>query len=325
MMEVKMNSSVSNTKKARATILVFSCDSYEDAWEPMFTLMDKYWENCKYDIVINTESKDYKIKHRNLNIRTLGLYKPGKKVPYGKRSIDHLKAIETDYIITLMDDFFLRAPVDQEALEQIMDWMDGDKKIASFSLVHHDDPHSCRYKRGEQGYKNFSLRPRYTNRNYDMQVAIWRREALIKSWRKFETPWEWEAPSNIRSFDDGYKYYDLDEGAPFPVDYIDYAKKEWSGIRKGKWVKETVFDLFESNGIVVDYEKRGFFDPEKDVKKAKPSIRQFLRDIRCYGNKRRIRATLFRFRRLFAVKIFRKKDYPDNYCNYLRHKYYDKY
>ena len=309
--------------KKRATIVVFSCDGYEDVWNPFFTLMDKYWKNCKYDVVLNTESKEYHETFENLNIRTLNLYKSGQKVPYGKRVIEHLKAIDTEYVITLMDDFFIRSEVDQEVLEQVMDWMDADKKIASFCLIHHDDPHSCRYYRNEKGYKNFSLRPRYCKLNYDMQANVWRRDVLIKSWRKYESPWEWEGPANVRSFDDGYKYYDLDDTAPFPIDYIDYKKGEWSGIRKGKWVKETVYDLFEKNDIKIDYSKRGFFDEKLDIRKPKTTIKSFLREVRSYGNKRRIRATWFRFKRLFVTKILRK-DYPINYWEYLRHKYYDK-
>ena len=307
----------------RATVLVFSCDSYEDVWGPFFTLLDKYWKDCPYDIVLNTESKTCNLELENLNVQTFSLYKPGERVPYGKRCLDHLKNINTDYIITLMDDFFVRSPVDTAVLEQVMDWMDGDPKIASFCLVHHDDIHSCRYSREEVGYKNFSLRPRYCKQNYDMQANIWRRDALISSWREFESPWEWEGPANIRSFDDGYKYYDLDDDAPFPIDYIDYKKGEWSGIRKGKWVAKTVCDLFEKNGIVVDYSRRGFFDPEKDIKPPKTTIKSFLREVRCYGNKRRVRATLYRFRRLIMVGILHIEQ-PINYCEYLRHKYYDK-
>ena len=308
---------------SRATILVYSCDSYEDAWGPLFTLMDKYWPDCQYEILLNTETKKHEVAYKNLKVKTLSLYKPGEKVPYGKRAIDHIKAIETDYVITLMDDFFIRSEVDTATLEQIMDWMDKDPKIASFCLVHHDDPHSCRYRRWEEGYKNFSLRPRYCNHNYDMQACVWRKDALLKSWRPFESPWEWESASNIRSFDDGYKYYDLDETAKFPIDYIDYKKHEWSGIRKGKWVKETVYNLFEENGIEVDYSKRGFFDPEKDVNNMKTTVKSFLREVRCYGRKRVVPATLFRFKRLFFVNLL-KKDMPESYCEYLRHKYYDK-
>ena len=310
--------------KKRATVLVFSCDSYEDAWYPFFQLLDKYWEDCPYDILLNTESKECKVPLKNLSVKTLGLYKDSdRKVPYGKRCLDHLNAIETDYVITMMDDFFVRSKVNTAELEQILNWMDADPQIASFCLIHHDDRHSCRYSREEEGYRNYSLRPRYCKHNYDMQACIWRRDAYIKSWRPYESPWEWEGPSNVRSFDDGYKYYDLDDDAAFPIDYIDYKKHEWSGIRKGKWVKETVYDLFEKNDIKVDYSIRGFFDEEKDVSSTPRSIKSAFREIRCYGKRRWFPATVYWIRRLIADRIFHIK-MPENYCEYLRHKYYDK-
>lgn len=309
--------------KKRATVLVATCDSYEDAWYPFLNLLSKYWGDCPYDIVLNTESKKCTLKYENLNVITFNLYEPGSKVTYGKRYIDHLNKIDTEYVITLMDDFFIRSKVDTEVLEQIMDWMDEDVKIASFCLIHHDDEHSCRYLRDEKGYKNFSLRPKYCKHNYDMQANVWRRDALIKSWREYESPWEWEGPGNIRSFDDGYKYYDLDDDADFPIDYIDYKKGEWSGLRKGKWVAEVVCDLFEKNDIVVDYSIRGFFNPENDCNPKKATVKAFLREVRSYGARRRIPATWFKFKRLFATKIC-KKDMPINYCEHLRHKYYDK-
>ncbi len=310
--------------KKRATVLVFSCDSYEDAWYPFFALLDKYWADCPYDILLNTETKECKVPLKNITVKTLGLYKDcNKKVPYGKRCIDHLNAIDTDYVITLMDDFFVRSKVDTAALEQVMDWMDADKRIASFCLLHHDDRHSCKYSREEEGYKNYSLRPRYCNHNYDMQSCVWRRDAFIKSWRPYESPWEWEGPSNIRSFDDGYLYYDLDDDADFPIDYIDYKKHEWSGIRKGKWVKKTVSELFKNNDIEVDYSVRGFFDEEKDATPVKHTLKNELRELRSYGYKRFVPATWFKVKRLLATRVL-KKDYPVSYCEYLRHKYYDK-
>lgn len=74
------------------TVLVCSCDSYEDAWEPFFKLFHEYWTNCPLEILLNTESKKY--CYKVLNIRCLQKFK-GKKVPYGERMIAHLKEIHT--------------------------------------------------------------------------------------------------------------------------------------------------------------------------------------------------------------------------------------
>lgn len=309
---------------SRATVLVFSCDTYEDAWYPFFTLMDKYWDDCPYRILLNTESKKCSVPLRSISVDTLQLYKSGERIPYGKRCLDHLKCIDSDYVITLMDDFFIRSQVDTATLERVMDWMDKNKRIASFCLIHHDDRHSCRYLREEQGYEHFSLRPKYCNHNYDMQACIWRKSIYEKTWRPFMNPWEWEGPANYRSFDDGYTYYDLDDDASFPIDYIDYKKHEWSGIRKGKWVKETVYDLFNKHNITIDYSIRGFYDAYSDASSKRQSLHSAIREIRCYGWRRAVPATLFKMSRFFQSHVLNRENLPDSYCDYLRHRYYDK-
>lgn len=315
------------TLSTRATILVNSCDSYEDVWDSFFFLMNKYWDDCPFEIIINTESKKYDgEKWPNLSIRTLNLYKQGYKVPYGKRVRDHCRHITTEYIITLMDDFFIRSKVLTDTIFRIVDWMDRDKKIGCVCLVHHNDKHNVKYKYQEEKLDGYSLRPRYCNFAHDMQACIWRRNDYIKSWKDFESPWQWESISNIRSFDDGIEYYDKDCYTPFAIDYIDYKKNEWSGIRKGKWVKETVYELFMNNGIDVDFEKRGFYHDENDICKRDnytKRIKDIVSNIRCCGPKRAVPYMMFSFRRIFRQRVL-KKNYYENYCEYLRHKYYDK-
>ena len=34
-------------------------DSYEDRWYPFFKLLTTYWPQCNYDILLNTETKDF--------------------------------------------------------------------------------------------------------------------------------------------------------------------------------------------------------------------------------------------------------------------------
>ena len=40
------------------TIIVNTCDDYEDVWELFFCAFQEYWPGCKYQIVLNTESKN---------------------------------------------------------------------------------------------------------------------------------------------------------------------------------------------------------------------------------------------------------------------------
>ena len=54
------------------TIIVCSCDAYEDLWYPYFEIFKNQWPDCKYPIILNTESKTY--SHDGLNIKCLNLY-----------------------------------------------------------------------------------------------------------------------------------------------------------------------------------------------------------------------------------------------------------
>ena len=313
----------------RATVLVFSCDKYEDVWDPFFTLLNKYWPDCPYSIILNTESKLFdESKYEHLNVSTFQMYKPNQKIPYGKRVRDHIKRIQTEYIITIMDDFFVRSPVLTSELERVMDWMDKEVKVGCCCLHHHNDYYYKRYKWEQHSrLEGYSQRVKFSEYNYDMQSCVWRKEALYNAWKDFENPWEWECYSNVRSFDDSWQYYDKDMDTPSPINYIDFysGKKEWSGICKGKWVESTVCDLFRENGIEVDYSKRGFYIPHKenDNEKMQLSINQMIRALCCYGSKRRLSAFFFHIKRIIMVKIC-KRTYPSSYCMYLRRKYYDK-
>lgn len=44
---------------ADLTMMVSSTDSYEDCWNPYFLLMQKFWPDCPYPVVLNTEEKSY--------------------------------------------------------------------------------------------------------------------------------------------------------------------------------------------------------------------------------------------------------------------------
>ena len=54
-----MGGNINMEFKNDVTILVNSCDKYEDAWEPFFRLFHMQWPDCPYKIILNTESKTF--------------------------------------------------------------------------------------------------------------------------------------------------------------------------------------------------------------------------------------------------------------------------
>lgn len=232
----------------KVTILVNSCDDYEEIWNPFFMLYKKYWPTCNYPIVLNTESKKY--HYGDLNIRTMSLYKPGQKVPWGKRLIETLKNVESEYILFLLDDFFFTDYVDVKRLEECIKWMDENPNIATFGFTRTRQPN---IKDGK--FPGFEKRPQEGEYRLNTQAAIWRREKLISYIRPHESAWDWEILGSKRSSRYQEDFYSAIEGdlLIFPYNSVDY------GLRRGKWLKGTV-SVFDREGIKVDYSKRGFWD-----------------------------------------------------------------
>ena len=45
--------------KENITIIVNTCDRFEDCWNPFFILLEKFWTNCQHPIILTTFDKKY--------------------------------------------------------------------------------------------------------------------------------------------------------------------------------------------------------------------------------------------------------------------------
>ena len=106
------------------TIIVNSCDKYDDLWYPFFELFRMQWQECEYPIILNTESKTY--SHPNPvagGIISLQLFKDNKQVDWSTRLIKTLDFVKTDYVLMFLDDEFIQERVNisgfQKSLKRI--------------------------------------------------------------------------------------------------------------------------------------------------------------------------------------------------------------
>ena len=246
-----------NKKSDKCTVLVCSCDDYEDLWLPFFSLFNIYWHDCPYEVVLNTESKNY--YHDGLDIVCYNLYKEGDCISYGERMIDHLKRIKTRYVFVTVDDYFIQRDVNNEEIERVIDWMERDSSIACFQFA----PTRDRFNTIDERFPDYELRPRYGEYKYALQAGIWRTDAFLKTWRKGISPWDWEIWGNYRSMNDGLKYYSIRENVEPPIYYgFDYDKGGAMIVRRGKWIHGDYERILENHSISVDYEKRGWYSNE---------------------------------------------------------------
>ena len=269
----------------KLTILICTCDSYKDLWEPFFVLFNKFGGALKeLPIVINTESEKYNFN--NLNIMCPNCYKHPEEIAWGKRLKSTLNHISTNYILLLLDDYFLTRAVTNEDYSKIVDcvrYMEEDPSIGGMNLLPLYGADSSKEFHG------FNMINPGTPYRLNAQACVWRKETLYNSLIDIETPWEWEVYGNIRNdvlIKD--KIYALKDGErePFCYAFYDYSKREEdgtyvtrSGVMRGKWCLPSVKKLFKENGIYVDYSIRGIY---KEGFKRKVKRNRILRNLVVY-------------------------------------------
>lgn len=268
--------SISHFLGENVTIVIHSCDAYDDLWEPFFTLLHRYWPDIPCRILLNTETKDYSFP--GLEIECVHPSSPN--VPYGQRLMEAVQKVKTKYVLPMLDDFFLRQPVHTEQIRDIINRMEADTDIVYFDC---DFVDSLRPELEADRYPGYRRLPKGNAYLLNMQAAIWRTERYLHYWRPDVTPWEWELNCNygipLWSTDKFYAVTKPGNG------FLDYGfNLDGMGVFRGKWVMEDVEPLFQKEGITVDFSKRGAYDKNraKKVVKGKTGLKEAIRDtIRC--------------------------------------------
>ena len=216
-------------------IVVFSCDSCEDTFEPFYKCMEKYYSNHP-EIIYVTETKKnpyYKTIFKNypLDLCT-------------KKVREALKEIDDNVILLTTDDNFIREPVDEERINYVASVIGGNIAMFNFEKSFDSQDQECCYK----GFKKKNLKGIAVN---SIMCGIWQKEKLIQALNITCRPWEIER-LNIAV---GEYYINSED---FIIN-IGYEFQKPFAITKGKWAKE-IIPFFEKEGIEMDYSKRGFYD-----------------------------------------------------------------
>lgn len=217
-------------------ILVLSCDKNSDLFEPFHHCMEKYWPNHP-EIIYTTETISnpfYKTISYNypLNLWT-------------KRIRETLNNIDDNHIILMVDDIFIRKPVDVARLQYIDKCFNSNTAMFNFEKS---------WDKSDESTNIVGFKKRRHNSKYEVSLmcGLWDKEKLINIIASDSDPWAVEYAQN----NCGYDYY-INSG-----DYIiDWGYITWKhvGLKKGKWCKE-IIPFFKKEGINIDYTIRGFYD-----------------------------------------------------------------
>lgn len=236
------------------TILVNSCDKYEDAWEPFFRLLKIHWPECEnYRIILNTETKVYNCGF--LNVETIC---GGIKATWSERLKVVLEKIDTEFILFSLDDFFLMSKVSTKSFDEAVNFISGDASVGYVGLKY-NKTHKFKDPNMVEPQEHFFDRTLTDTVNrINCNTALWRKDFLLKLLRMHESPWEFEKYGSYRSKRYNQKIMIINNmhGIMPPVFDYDVEIKYGHGLTLGQWLPKNK-ELFDEYGIEVDFDNLG--------------------------------------------------------------------
>jgi len=254
--------------KEDLTIVFCTYDKYSYLWNGFFKLLIKYWPSCDLNIVLNTEKK-------HLNYGELKISDPTNcdpSNPWSKRFKIALNKVETDYVLIMLDDFWLRSSVRVDVLNKCVALMKEDYNIKSFLFAWVPGLNKKSYK-----YAIFEQVRKFTPFRVNMQIGVWRKDYIMNLLTDSETPWQFEVNASVRSIFKAGKVLSFKKNE-LPVFDYDFGALVVSGGYK----KEIMEYFIKSENVVVDLERIPVYVPKP--KESNASIKRGARIIGYYVN-----------------------------------------
>ena len=237
---------LSDKNKHDLTIVVNTCDAYQDVLGIFFHAFKEFWPNCPYPIVINTESSNAflnTVKVHN-HIRTTVAD------DWGDRLRSTLNSIETEFVLMLYDDFIVDTQVNSNGIQQALQLLISQVN----NVVAYLTNTSLSFAISDSDQLFLPLKDRIDYR-VNSAPGIWRRNVLLNYTAAGDNPWAWEVFGTYRSWGDGNLFYSIN---PRYEDIYSYNYSKGGAIYRGKWVREVVDQVIQRYSLNIDWSKRGF-------------------------------------------------------------------
>lgn len=237
--------------KKNVTILVNSCDKYEDAWTPFFKLLKIQWPECPYDIVLSTETKTFNCDC--FDVRTIN---SSPELSWSSRLKNVLNQIETEYVLFFLEDFFLLEKVQTECFYAALELLENnaDLSLVQFPSIEPDYVPCEKANNNSDIFEKVKLLKQYRAK---VMVSLWRRSDFEYLIFENENPWICERETSIRSTACNKKIIKQNYNISIPAFFYHINPRMGYGITGGKWLKNNK-PFFEKKRILgVNYDNLG--------------------------------------------------------------------
>lgn len=200
-------------------ITVLSCSKNEDTFLPFCHFMERYYPNHP-KIIYFTDGII------NPFYTTIPIQTELEKWTKGFR--EFLNCIDDEYILLMIDDCFIRQPVDTNRIEEALEIIKSEPNVACMNFEKAWDEQDKPTK-----YAGWKVREHGRDYEVSLMCGIWNIEKLLKVLDRDCSPWEIELKQDGKGFD----YY-INAG-----DYIiDWGYKTFCevGKVKGRWTREAI-------------------------------------------------------------------------------------
>ena len=220
------------------SVLVVSCDHYADIWPHFFYLFHKYWPDCPTQVFLGSNNLVYD----NPGISNLLI---GNDISWADSAKQMVESLPTEYFLFLLEDFFIRKPVDTKTL------------VSCLTALKHLDGGYLRLRpfpnpdHSLSGYPHIGMIDVGAPYRLALQAAIWRRDVFLNLVKPGESAWDMEIKGSRRSDNLTVGFYCSWE----PI--IKYH----AAITVGKWSPQGV-KICEEEHMEIDYKKRSRLTPQ---------------------------------------------------------------
>lgn len=172
--------------KNDCSVLVLSCDKNISLLNIFFDFFNKNWNDCPFPVYLGLET----VKKKYDCATTLS----SDRKEWGNRVKGYLEAIETKYVMLILDDFLPESKVDTEGILEFLEYMKKNDNTVTISMADI-------YDKKNIFDSNTGLCKRTKKANYllNLQVGIWNKSVLIDLLRESESPWQTELFGSIRA------------------------------------------------------------------------------------------------------------------------------
>ena len=248
------------------TIVVDSFDGYSDLWPSFFSVFERNWSDCPYQVKLVSNNKTYN------GIDTICT---GTETCWSKRTYKAINQIQSEYVLLLLEDYLLGEIVNNAQFSEAIVYMqENNAKYLRLTNI----PNS-RFSNGEKFF------PLYADEEYaiNLQAAIWRTDFLLESLKKY--------PGNAWEFEIGFLRETVGSTHE-PLKKCFGMSKDplhiHNGVLKGKWFPKEI-TYFSKQGIDIQWQKRGKLSFFQSVKY---NLSFWLKEKMSYKMRKRVKSIL---------------------------------